>query len=491
MTLQDVPWLDLAILIPLIGAVLISRVHETQLARQWACGICGLSLICAQLAWFLTETPTDVALSAVRANSLSALAGREVFELDDLSAPLFPLSALSYFVTLLVTLRTKMKRFSFPAALISLSLTLATLACRNPWGIIGLLSLGAVLPYLELRWRHQPTRAYVLHMTLFAGLLVIGQYFSDREGSQRVHTLWAILPLLGGVLIRSGIVPFHTWLTDLFDRATFGTALLFVTPLLGAYAAVRLVVPIAPDWVLRGMGTVSLVTAVYASGLAMVQTEARRFFCFLFLSHASLVLVGLETVTSIGLTGGLCVWISVGLGLTGFGLTLRALEARHGRIYFDDFHGLYDHMPTLAVYYVLTGLACVGFPGTLGFIGTEMLVDGAVATYPLTGAAVIVAAALNSIAVIKTYFVLFTGTRHPTSISLVSRERERAAVLVMAALILLGGLFPQPGVASRYRVAERLLEERVKSAGDRPAEETKPHAWFWRDSSGQANSASH
>ncbi|MFO0917458.1 MAG: proton-conducting transporter membrane subunit [Planctomycetaceae bacterium] len=435
------------------------------------------------------QTPTDAAVS-VAAGALSIL-GRELLELDDLSAPLFPLSALIYFVTLLVTLRTKMKRFSFAGALVSASLTLATVACRIPWGIIGLLSAGTVLPYLELRSRRQPTRVYVLHMALFAGLLVVGQYFSDREGSQRVHTLWAILPLLGGVLIRSGIVPFHTWLTDLFDRATFGTALLFVTPLLGAYAAVRLVVPIAPDWVLRSMGSVSLVTAVYAAGLAMVQTEARRFFCFLFLSHASLVLVGLETVTAIGLTGGLCVWISVGLGLTGFGLTLRALESRHGHVYFDDFHGLYDHMPTLAVYYVLTGLACVGFPGTLGFIGTELLVDGAVAAYPLTGVAVIVAAALNSISVIKTYFILFTGTRHLTSISLISRQRERAAVLVMAALILLGGLFPQPGVASRYRVAERLLEERVKSAGDRPAEETSPHALFWNDAAGEGESRTH
>src|SRR5262249_54512785 len=162
-----------------------------------------------------------------------------------------------------------------------------------------------------------------------------------------------------GVLIRSGIVPAHTWLTDLFDRATFGTALLYVTPLLGAYAAVRLVVPHAPDWVLRGLGLVSLLTAVYAARLAMVQMQARRYFCYLFLSHASLVLVGLESVTPIGLTGALCVWISVGLGLTGFGLTLRALESRHGPIQFNEFQGLYEHMPTLAVYYVLTGLACV------------------------------------------------------------------------------------------------------------------------------------
>ena len=62
--------------------------------------------------------------------------------------------------------------------------------------------------------------------------------------------------LLVAVLVRSGIVPLHCWMTDLFEHASFGTALLFVTPMVGAYAAVRLVLPLAPDWALHGMAAV-------------------------------------------------------------------------------------------------------------------------------------------------------------------------------------------------------------------------------------------
>src|SRR5581483_3193518 len=97
--------------------------------------------------------------------------------------------------------------------------------------------------------------------------------------------------------IRSGSIPAHCWMTDWFEHASFGNALLFVTPLTGVYAAVRLVLPIAPDWVLHGIELVSLTTAVYAAGMAVVQQDARRFFAYLFLSHASLVLVGLELHT--------------------------------------------------------------------------------------------------------------------------------------------------------------------------------------------------
>ena len=131
----------------------------------------------------------------------------------------------------------------------------------------------------------------------------------------------------------------------------------------------------------------SLATAVYAAGMATIQRDARRFFAYLFLSHASLVLVGLELHTELSLTGALALWFSVLLSLGGFGLTLRALEARFGRLSLAEHHGLYDHSPALAVCFLLTGLASVGFPGTLGFVAAELLVEGAVEANPMVGLA--------------------------------------------------------------------------------------------------------
>jgi NADH-quinone oxidoreductase subunit M len=249
-------------------------------------------------------------------------------------------------------------------------------------------------------------------------------------------------------------------MTDLFEYATFGTALRFVAPMPGVYAAVRLVLPIAPAWVLHIIGMFALISALYAAGMALVQREARRFFAYLFMSHSALVLVGMDTDSVIGLTGGLCVWLSAALALTGFGLTLRALEARHGRLSLTNFHGLYDYTPLLAVCFLLTGLASVGFPGTFGFLGTEMLVDGAVQAYPGVGVAVVVVAALNGIAVVQAFFLLFTGTRHVSAVPLGIGRREQFAVLTIALLVLGGGLMPQPVVDSRHHAAEEILTVR-------------------------------
>src|SRR5439155_18016441 len=118
------------------------------------------------------------------------------------------------------------------------------------------------------------------------------------------------------------------WVTDLFEHGSFGSAVLFVAPITGAYAAVRLVLPAAPGWALSALGLISLATAVYAACMAVVQRDARRFFAYLFLSHSSLVLVGLQLHTPVSLTASLCLWVAVALSLGGFALTLRALEAR-------------------------------------------------------------------------------------------------------------------------------------------------------------------
>ena len=467
MTELHFPFLELAILIPLLGAIVVGKLSDPHAARRWSLVLTGLTFACAVAGWqdfaYLHASEADD-----KWHLMSRLLGldHEVFIIDQLSAPLLPLSALLFFLTTATTLKTKIRRFSFSWTLVSEAILLATLSCREPRMVIALLILGTLPPYWELKARGKPTRVYVLHMTLFAVALCVGQFFVEREGSVHVHSLWAVVPLIVAVLIRSGAVPLHCWMTDLFEHATFGTALLFTTPIVGAYAAVRLVLPIGSEWVLRSIATLSLVTAVYAAGMSLVQRDVRRFFCYSFLSHSSLVLVGLELVNPSGLTGALCVWLSVTLSLGGFGLTLRALESRRGTLSLGEFQGLYEHTPALAVCFFLTGLASVGFPGTLGFIGSELLIDGAVGIYPYIGVAVVIAAALNGIAFVKAYFLLFTGKRHTSTVSLAIGLRERLAVLSLAALIFVGGMIPQYGVSSRYKAAVELLNQRPRELDD-------------------------
>lgn len=437
------PWVELAVGVPMLGAAAVAVLRDRALAARLCLLFSTAALGCALAAWaafVVAQPPTSVP---------------GILGLDGLSAPLLPLVALLRVLTVLATSRTKEARFSFPLTLLALGVHLAVFACPGGWPLVLLLALGTVPTYLELRRGTASTRVYVTHMALFVGLLVIGWAWQQP------------VALFLAVLVRCGTAPAHLWVGDLFERASFGSALMFVAPLTGVYAAVRLVLPTAPDWVLQGLGLASLVTAVYAAGLAAVAREGRRFFACLFVSKSSLVVVGLELHTTLSLTGSLCFWLTVPLALTGLGLALRALEARRGRLSLSQYHGLYDQAPALAVCFLLAGLASVGFPGTVGFVAADLLAEGAIEANPFVGIGLILASAVNGIAVLRAYFRLFTGARHQASVSLEITPRERFAVLALAALLVGGAVAPQPGVADRHAAAVALLEARRGHADGR------------------------
>jgi NADH-quinone oxidoreductase subunit M len=455
------PWLGLCILLPAVGAIWVKLARDPDSARRYSLIASGLALACALAAWWDFQS-----LGTFEAREgwdpLAHVIHKDLLVVDELSAPKLPLAALIYFLTNLATLRSKVREFSFSRALGSESILLATLACKLPWGVVTLMVAGTVPPYLELRKGHGATRIYFLHMGLFVVMLCSGQALLSARGPSPYSQAGLAL-LAGAMLLRGGVAPLHCWMADLFERATFGTALLFVTPMVGTYGVARLVLPVAPPWALQAISTASLSTAVHAAGMALVQREARRFFCYLFLSHSSLVLVGIGSATPLVLTGALSLWLSVALSLTGFGLTIRCLESRTGRIPLSGFQGLYRHVPLLAAFFLLTGLASVGFPGTAGFVGLELLVEGTARAGTLVGAGVVTVAALNGLAVMHAYFRIFTGERHTTAIDLRVRPAEQVAVLVLTALILGGGLYPQPGVTSRYHAADELYKMRIRS----------------------------
>ena len=452
------PWLECGILLPLLGAIACALSRSQASAHRFALAFAAATLVCTTGEWI------DFAnIHTFEAHDhwdlLQKLTGRsDILVIDELSAPLPALSSLLYFLVLLSTLRTKLERFHHSLTMLSMALVIATLSCHDPWTLIVLLTLSIIPPWIELRQRGQSARVFLIHMGLFSGLLFVGwSLVRETNGTFAASGLSAAL-LTAAALLRAGVAPVHCWMTDLFERASFGTALLFLTPMTGAYAVMHLVFPVVPGWAMQSIAVLSLITSLYAAGMAAVQTDARRFFCFLFLSHSSLVLSGLELVNVIGLTGALCVWLSVGLSLTGYGLTIRAVEARIGHVQLNRYYGLYEHTPTLAGLSLITGLSSIGFPGTLGFVGMELLVEGCVEFYPLVGLILVLSSALNGISILRAWFRIFTGHRFQTSVTLRSQPAERFAVVVLALLIIGGGLWPQPGVASRHHAAIQLLK---------------------------------
>ena len=111
------PWLELTVFVPLIGAVIVRMIRNSDLAYRVSIGICTLTLGCAVGEWIdFGSLGTFEALD--HWDLFHSLFQIDLFVIDELNAPLLPLAALLYMMTVLSTLLTKMNRFSFPATLV-------------------------------------------------------------------------------------------------------------------------------------------------------------------------------------------------------------------------------------------------------------------------------------------------------------------------------------------------------------------------------------
>jgi len=392
--------------------------------------------------------------------------GEDLIRIDTLSAVLLPFAAGLWLLTVAVTPRAALDRRGLRRTAVATLLTVTSFLTESAVVLL-LLSAASVWTFLSAladpahRYQRRVVAVYLGASTL---LFTVGVALLVSPGGQdtRIETV-AMWLIVVAALVRKGIVPFHAWVPEVFDQGRLGPAILFNAPQVGAYMTVVLIVPRASPEMLRTIALLALGTAVYGAALALVQHSARRACGYLFMSQSALVMAGLDCTSVTALAGGLLVWLSAGLGVAGLARCVLVLEARRGRLDLTSYHGGYDRMPLLAISFLAMGLACTGFPGTLGFIGQELLVDGAVDVFPVMGFAVVLASALTGLAVLRMYFSLFCGRSdvlaHP-SLRLGLRPRE-AWTFVALVIALIGlGLAPRPLVDSQFAASDEILRLR-------------------------------
>lgn len=367
--------------------------------------------------------------------------------LDALNLWLLPYTLLLHLAIVLCIPRSQLTPQSLHHLQISLAMDLCFFSLRQPL----LLAIFWCLSHLGLvasLWGSPEKRLKKVLITfLGGGCLAFGLgTWGLAQGSD-----WAYWAFILAILLRKAMVPFHLWLPELFEKGPFGQAIAFSAPQLGAYASVRLLTGQANQELLGVLGGLALLTALHGACLAFGQNQFRRVYAGLFMGQTSLVLAGLQGQTPQSVVGGLTLWLSGGVALTGLGLCVWGLLARRGSMDLSQFHGGYERSPLLANAYLVFGLAACGFPATLGFLGQDLLLQGTTLEHPHIGVLTAVVTALNGITILRTYFRLFCGSPQSYAISQSLRPRERLAMLLLLAFLIGFGLMPRALLNSRYQ----------------------------------------
>jgi NADH-quinone oxidoreductase subunit M len=181
-----------------------------------------------------------------------------------------------------------------------------------------------------------------------------------------------------GLAVKSPLWPLHIWLPDAHAKApTVGSVLLAGVLLkMGTYGFVRIWLPVMPEGaraVAPYLAVLAAVGIVYGSLACLAQTDLKRLVAYSSVGHMGFVLLGVATMTPVGVNGALVANIAHGL-ITGLLFFLvGALKDRHDTSDLAGLgRGLYARSPRLAAVLAVAAMASLGLPGLAGFWG-EML----------------------------------------------------------------------------------------------------------------------
>jgi NADH-quinone oxidoreductase subunit M len=201
-----------------------------------------------------------------------------------------------------------------------------------------------------------------------------------RGGVGLSHTVQVVAFVLvaGGFAVKVPMWPLHSWLPDAHTEApTVGSVLLAGVLLkMGTYGLVRIAVPILPEGasaIAPFLGAFGVVGIIYAALACLAQRNLKRLIAFSSVGHMGLVLLGIASLTPVGINAALFGNIAHGL-ITGLLFFLvGGVAERYGTTDMDSLGGgLLAVAPRLGSLLIFASVASLGMPGLAGFWG-EML----------------------------------------------------------------------------------------------------------------------
>ena len=194
--------------------------------------------------------------------------------------------------------------------------------------------------------------------------------------------LWLWLAMFASFAVKIPMWPVHTGLPDAHVEApTAGSVILAGVLLkLGGYGFIRFSLPMLPDasaYFTPLIYGLSIVAVIYTSLVALMLEDMKKLIAYSSVAHMGFVTIGLFTLSTQGVEGGLVVMLSHGLVSSALFLCVGVVYDRMQSRLIVSYGGLVHRMPIYALVFMVFTLASVGLPGTSGFVGELLVLVGA------------------------------------------------------------------------------------------------------------------
>ena len=252
-----------------------------------------------------------------------------------------------------------------------------------------------------------------------------------------------------GCGVLAALWPFHTWSPDGHMSAPTAVSMVHAGVLmkLGAFGIIRLgiqLLPVGAEFWMPTLMVLGVIGALYGATAALTQRDFKLISGYSSVSHMGYVLMGLATMSSIGITGAVLQMFSHGVMTALVFLMIGSLYDQAHTRDLKDFGGIGKVMPMWVIFYTIAGLANVGLPGLSGFTAEFHIFVATFETYPLFGGLAIFAAALAAAYMLRMFSVVFFGPLNPRWRDLkdITALETMAGGLLIGSIVIMGVWWP-------------------------------------------------
>lgn len=209
--------------------------------------------------------------------------------------------------------------------------------------------------------------------------LQILQRSCPEFSARRQMILW--LAFFASFAVKVPMVPVHIWLPEAHVEApTAGSVILAGILLkLGTYGFLRFSIPMFPEATLYFtpfIYTLSVIAILYTSLTTIRQVDLKKIIAYSSVAHMNFVTIGMFSLNLQAIEGSILLMLSHGLVSSALFLCVGALYDRHKTRLVKYYSGLASTMPMFAIFFLIFTLANMSLPGTSSFIGEFLVMVG-------------------------------------------------------------------------------------------------------------------
>ena len=184
--------------------------------------------------------------------------------------------------------------------------------------------------------------------------------------------------------IKIPLFPFHGWLPDAYAAAPVPFLVTFagVMGKTGAYAMLRILVPLAPHPVLwwdwnAVVPVLAVLGIAWGALMALAQRDMKLLVAYSSVSHLGFIVLGIFALNQQGQQGAVLQMVNHGIIVPALFLLIGWIAARTGTRDRAEMKDLAPRMPVLAGVFMVVTLAALGLPMLNSFVGEFMTLLGA------------------------------------------------------------------------------------------------------------------